>query len=194
MNKKVAIGTGIGIAIIIGVIAYQMEIESVIEKGQATYPVNPQTIGPLTINKDKYMIGEVVFISMELNPLENGHVEFYNAAGNLYYKFKFNGSIDPSPNIYFRPVLEQRYNICTVNDLVGTWTGKISGVTLNDKRTGLTIEPKEIQFNIVNEIIEHDLRFENWTQDVCSEESLIEDALDNRIEAPIGSGDVDVFP
>ena len=188
MNKKVAIGTGIGIAIIIGVIAYQMEIESVIEKGQATYPVNPQTIGPLTINKDKYMIGEVVFISMELNPLENGQVEFYNEAGNLYHKFRFNGSGDQSPNLYFRPVLEQRFNVCTVNDLVGTWTGKISGVTLNDKRTGLTIEPKEIQFRIVNEIIENDVRFENWTQDVCSQESLIEDALDRKVDVPLGSG------
>ena len=170
MNKKVAIGVGVGIAIIIGIVAYQMEFENRMEEGHVTYPDNKQTVGSLTINKDKYMIGEVIFINMELNPLENGQVEFYNEDGNLYFKFKFNGSVDPSPNIYFRPLLESRYSICTVDDLVGTWTGKISGVTLNDKRTGLTIEPKEIQFELVNEIISGDERFENWTQDVCDSE------------------------
>ena len=197
MNKKVAIGVGIviGIAIIISIISFQMEIDSnKIQEGYTTYPDNPQTVGSLTINKDKYMIGEVVFISMELNPLENGLVEFYNQDEKLFYKFKFNGSADQSPNLYFRPMLENRYNICTVNDLIGTWTVKISGVTLNDKKTGLTIEPREMQFNIVNEIIADDERFESWTKDVCSEESLIEDALDNRIEVPIGSGDVDIIP
>ena len=194
MNKKVAIGAGIGIAIIIGIIAYQVETEYRIQEGFATYPHNPQTVGPLTINKDKYMIGEVIFITMELNPLENGYVEIFNQDGALYHKFKFNGSVDPSPNLYVRPLLENRYGICTVDDLVGTWTGKISGVQLNDKRTGLTIEPREIQFNIINEIIAGDERFENWTKDVCSEESLIEDALDNRIEVPIGSGDVNIVP
>lgn len=197
MNKKVAIGVGIviGIAIIISIISFQMEIDSnKIQEGYSTYPDNPQTVGSLTINKDKYMIGEVVFVTMELNPLENGLVEFYNQDEKLFYKFKFNGSADQSPNLYFRPMLENRYNICTVNDLIGTWTVKISGVTLNDKKTGLTIEPREMQFNIVNEIIADDERFESWTKDVCSEESLIEDALDNRIEVPIGSGDVDIIP
>ena len=191
MNKKVAIGVGIviGIAIIISIISFQMEIDSnKIQEGYSTYPDNPQTVGSLTINKDKYMIGEVVFVTMELNPLENGLVEFYNQDEKLFYKFKFNGSADQSPNLYFRPMLENRYNICTVNDLIGTWTVKISGVTLNDKKTGLTIEPREMQFDIIDEIISGDVRFENWTQDVCSEESLIEDALDNRIEVPIGSG------
>jgi len=197
VNKKVAIGVGIviGIAIIISIISFQMEIDSnKIQEGYSTYPDNPQTVGSLTINKDKYMIGEVVFVTMELNPLENGLVEFYNQDEKLFYKFKFNGSADQSPNLYFRPMLENRYNICTVNDLIGTWTVKISGVTLNDKKTGLTIEPREMQFNIVNEIIADDERFESWTKDVCSEESLIEDALDNRIEVPIGSGDVDIIP
>ena len=194
MNKKVAIGVGIVIAIIIGILAYQVETENRMQEGHATYPENPQTVGSLTINKDKYMIGEIVFLTMELNPLENGQVEIFNPDGVLYHKFKFNGSVDPSPNLYVRPVLENRYSICTVDDLVGTWTGKISGVTLNDKRTGLTIEPREIQFNLVNEIIFGDERFENWTKDVCSKESLSEDALDNRIEAPMGSGDVDIVP
>jgi len=194
VNKKVAIGVGIVIAIIIGILAYQVETENRMQEGHATYPENPQTVGSLTINKDKYMIGEIVFLTMELNPLENGQVEIFNPDGVLYHKFKFNGSVDPSPNLYVRPVLENRYSICTVDDLVGTWTGKISGVTLNDKRTGLTIEPREIQFNLVNEIIFGDERFENWTKDVCSKESLSEDALDNRIEAPMGSGDVDIVP
>ena len=90
VNKKVAIGGGVVIAIIIGIVAYQMEFENRMEEGDVTYTDNNQTVGSLTINKDKYMIGEVIFINMELNPLENGQVEFYNEDGNLYFKFKFN--------------------------------------------------------------------------------------------------------
>ena len=191
MNKKIIIGVGIviGIAIIISIISFQMEIDSnKIQEGYSTYPDNPQTVGSLTINKDKYMIGEVVFVSMELNPLENGHVEFYNQDEKLFYKFKFNGSADQSPNLYFRPMLENRYNICTVNDLIGTWTVKISGVTLNDKKTGLTIEPREMQFDIIDEIISGDVRFENWTQDVCDKESVNTDSTNNSVDVPPGSG------
>ena len=172
VNKKVAIGVGVVIAIIIGIVAYQMEFENRMEEGHVTYPDNKQTVGSLTINKDKYMIGEVIFITMELNPLENGYVQLFNPEGNMYFQFKFNGSADQSPNLYVRPMLEGHYSICTIDDLVGTWTGKISGVTLNDKRTGLTIEPKEIQFEIINEIISGDERFENWTQDVCDSEYI----------------------
>ena len=74
MDKKVAIGIGIGIVIIIGILIYQMDTETRMQEGWSVLPPNPQTNGPLTINKDQYLIGEVVFLNMELNPLENGEV------------------------------------------------------------------------------------------------------------------------
>ena len=55
MDKKVAIGIGIGIVIIIGILIYQMDTETRMQEGWSVLPPNPQTNGPLTINKDQYL-------------------------------------------------------------------------------------------------------------------------------------------
>ena len=69
MNKNVGIATGIGIAIIVGVIIFQIDqtmwqqvsIDEYYEKdgkvSHVVYPDNPQFLGPLQINKDKYLLG-----------------------------------------------------------------------------------------------------------------------------------------
>ena len=69
MKKNVAIATGIGIAIIIGVIIFQVDqtlwqqvsVDEYYEKSgkvaHVVYPDNPQILGPLKINKDKYLLG-----------------------------------------------------------------------------------------------------------------------------------------
>ena len=62
-------------------------------------------IGPLTINKTHYLIGENIFMSMNLNPMEVGYVSLYSHENKLMYKFKFNGSKDPNTSQYFRFVL-----------------------------------------------------------------------------------------
>ena len=76
MNKKVGIAAGIGIAIVIGVIIFQVNqtmwqqvsVEEYYEKGGrvagVVYPDNLQVLGPLQINKDKYLLGENVFVSI----------------------------------------------------------------------------------------------------------------------------------
>ena len=70
MNKNVGIATGIGIAIIVGVIIFQVDqtlwqqasVDEYYEKGgkvaHVVYPDNLQVLGPLQINKDKYLLGE----------------------------------------------------------------------------------------------------------------------------------------
>ena len=149
------------------------------EKGWKVYPNNPQTIGPLTINKDRYMLGEVIFITLELHPLETGSVEFLNEKGWKLYGFKFNGSANPSPNLYFRPMLEKVFDICTVDDLTGTWTVNLTGTTVTEDRMDLTREPRQMQFEVLNEVIAGDSRFNNWTMNVCTEEPF---TMDDRKE------------
>ena len=75
MKKSVSVATGIGIAIIVGVIFFQVNetmwkqasVEEYYEKdgnvAHVVYPDNPQILGPLQINKDKYLLGENVFVS-----------------------------------------------------------------------------------------------------------------------------------
>ena len=71
MNKTVGVAIVIGIAVVIGVIGFQFydtmhhksSVEEYYEKdgkgiSSVVYPENPQTLYGLTINKDKYLLGE----------------------------------------------------------------------------------------------------------------------------------------
>ena len=82
MKKSVSVAIIAGIAIIIGVIGYQLNettwskvsVEEYYEKdceegceGVSTivYPENPQNLYGLQINKDKYLLGENVFVKIK---------------------------------------------------------------------------------------------------------------------------------
>ncbi len=165
MNKKIIIGSGIAvvIAVIIGISINETN-QTRIPEHYATLPPNPQTLGPLTINKDKYLIGENVFISMEIHPLENGEVTFYSPKDVIFFNFGFNGSYDPSPNVYFRPMLSGVLGVCSTDDIAGTWKAVIEGVTLTNNKQGLTTETKILEFEFLDEIIRGDTRFD---EDKC---------------------------
>jgi hypothetical protein len=126
----------------------------------SVYPDNPQVIGPLTINKTHYLIGENIFMSMNLNPMEVGYVSLYSHENKLMYKFKFNGSSNPNISQYFRPTFDKISEVCTIDDLVGTWTAKITGVTIDDSGKNLTREPKELKLTIIDEIVRDDDRYD----------------------------------
>ena len=104
MNKNVGIATGVGIAIIVGVIFFQVNetmwkqasIDEYYEKGgkvsHVVYPDNPQILGPLQINKDKYLLGENVFVTLgDLRPQDMGTVLFITPTGIIYDEWGFNG-------------------------------------------------------------------------------------------------------
>ena len=114
MNKNVGIATGIGIAIIVGIIIFQVNetawqqvsVEEYYEKDGkvpgVVYPDNPQILGPLQINKDKYLLGKNIYVIIkDLRPQDKGHVDFYSPDGILYDTIAFNGSCllytSPSP-------------------------------------------------------------------------------------------------
>tara|TARA_B110000014_G_scaffold49324_1_gene32718 strand:+ start:199 stop:876 length:678 start_codon:yes stop_codon:yes gene_type:complete len=140
MDKKVGIATGIGIAIIIGVIIFQINqtmwntssIEEYYEKdgkvSSVVYPDNPQFLGPLQINKDKYLLGEHVYVVLkDLKPGDKGEVLFFTPKGILYHEWAFDGNQNDFMKKYFKPQLLKGKNLCEKEDLVGEWTVMFRG-------------------------------------------------------------------
>ena len=104
MNRNVGIATAVGIAIIIGVIAfqinettYQVSSPEEYKKSMGTqsvahvvYPDNPQFLGPLQINKDKYLLGENVYVILTgLNLGDKGTVIFMTPENKIYTEWGF---------------------------------------------------------------------------------------------------------
>ena len=140
MKKNVAIATGIGIAIIIGVIIFQVEqtlwqqvsVDEFYEKSgkvaHVVYPDNPQILGPLKINKDKYLLGENVFASLSnLKPGDVGSVLFITPTGILFEEWGFNGNEREFQKKYFKPQLLKSKNICEKEKLIGQWSVMFKG-------------------------------------------------------------------
>jgi len=162
MNKSVGIATGVGIVIIAGVIIFQLSetmwltssVDEYYEKGgkvaSVVYPDNPQILGPLQINKDKYLLGENVYVILTgLMPMDNGAVLFYTPGGVLYDEWKFNGMEKEFQKKYFKPQLLKGKNLCEKEDLVGTWTVMFRSyeeTTLNFEMLDHTLPNQEHQF------------------------------------------------
>ena len=142
MNKNVGIATAIGIAIIIGVIVFQINETSYYvstpeeyKKSMGTqsvahvvYPDNPQVLGPLQINKDKYLFGENVYVILrDLNPQDKGSVQFFTPEGILYDSMGFNGADKDYFKKYFKPQLLKAKDLCEKKELVGKWTVLFKG-------------------------------------------------------------------
>ena len=140
MNKNVGIATGIGIAIIVGVIIFQVDqtmwqqasVDEYYEKdgkvAHVVYPDNPQILGPLQINKDKYLLGENVYVILkDLRPQDKGTVQFFTPGGILYDEMGFNGENRDFQKKYFKPGLLKSKNLCEREQLVGTWTVMFEG-------------------------------------------------------------------
>ena len=140
MNKNVGIATGIGIAIIVGVIIFQVDqtmwqqvsVDEYYQKdgkvAHVVYPDNPQILGPLQINKDKYLLGENVYVILkDLRPQDKGTVQFFTPGGILYDEMGFNGENKDFHKKYFKPGLLKSKNLCEREQLVGTWTVMFEG-------------------------------------------------------------------
>jgi len=140
MNKTVGIATGIGVAIIVGVIIFQIDqtmwqqasVDEYYDKGgkvaHVVYPDNLQVLGPLQINKDKYLLGENVFVSISnLRPQDVGAVLFITPTGMIYDEWGFNGMERESQKKYFKPQLLKSKQICEKEKLIGQWTVMFKG-------------------------------------------------------------------
>jgi len=158
VDSKLVIATGIGIAIIIGVIIFQINetmwktssIEEYYEKGgrvpSVIYPDNPQILGPLQINKDKYLLGENVYVILkDLRPGDKGEVLFFTPGGVLYHTWQFDGSKNDFMKKYFKPQLLKGKNLCEKEDLVGEWKVMFKGYEMSQLTFEMTkdILPKQ---------------------------------------------------
>ena len=145
MNRNVSIATGVGIAIIIGIIGfqindtvYQVSTPEEYKKSMGTqsvahvvYPDNPQLLGPLQINKDKYLLGENIYVFLkDLRPQDKGSVQFFTPGGVLYDTMGFNGEERDFQKKYFKPQLLKSKNLCEKEQLVGEWTVMFRGYDL----------------------------------------------------------------
>ena len=155
MNKSTGIAIGIAVIVITVIIAYQVN-ESQINQ----YSIDYQIVGPISIDKSKYVLGENVYINFSLHPLEDGTVEFNRPDGKTYYSFDFNGSLKPDGKAYFRPALERVADMCVKEDIVGTWTVLVTGTTLTEDRKHLTLEPKEMQFEFLDKVLQDSDRYD----------------------------------
>ena len=155
MNKSVGIATGVGIVIIAGVIIFQLSetmwltssVDEYYEKdGKVThvvYPDNPQFLGPLQINKDKYLLGENVYVILkDLMPMDKGTVLIFTPDGILYDEWEFDGSEKEFSKKYFKPQLLKGKNLCQKEDLIGKWTVMFRGY-----------EQNTLNFEILKEIL-----------------------------------------
>ena len=142
MNKNVGIATAVGIAIIIGVVAFQfndtmyyVSTPEEYKKSMGTqsvahvvYPDNPQILGPLKINKDKYLLGENIFVSLgNLRPGDIGTVQFITPTGVVFEEWGFNGDERQSQKKYFKPQLLKGKNLCDKEKLIGQWSVMFKG-------------------------------------------------------------------
>ena len=137
MNRNVLIATIAGVVIIIGAIGFQMDdtiyrvsTPEEYKKSMGTqsvahvvYPDNPQLLGPLQINKDKYLLGENVFVILkDLRPSDKGAVIFLTPEKKVYDEWGFDGSNREFQKKYFKPQLLKSKNLCEKEQLIGEWT------------------------------------------------------------------------
>ena len=180
MQKSIGISVVVGIIIITAVMIYQFNettwnvtsTDEYYEKGgkvaHVVYPDNPQFLGPLQINKDKYLLGENIFVIIKnLQPEDKGVVFFFIPEGKLFYDIPFDGSKNEFKKLYFKPQLLKAKNICDVDQLVGTWTVVFQGY-----------EQFILEFEVVDEFLPNNERY----FEECSEPKEMTDEMLKELE------------
>ena len=155
MNRNVGIATAAGIAIIIGVIGLQIYDSSYQRSTteefyddldhsddsnikHVVHPPNPQTLRGVTITKDKYLLGENVFVSVQnIPPGLKDALLFYTPEGKKYLTLDFDGNEKSSFKHYFRPSLLKSNDICNKEQLIGKWDVFFAG--LSDERINFEV-------------------------------------------------------
>ena len=162
MNRNVVIAVAVGIAVIIGAISFQL-YDSAYQKSSideyyadkdhsdeknikhVVYPDNPQKLYGLIINKDKYLLGENIFIRVTGIPMGlKDSVYFYTPQGIKYLTLPFDGDEKPSIKHYFRPSLIRSENVCDKEEIIGKWSAFFGNM------------PEEkLYFHVLAEILPH---------------------------------------
>jgi len=140
MGKPVTIAIIVGVAIVAGVIGFQVYEMSWIKTStqeyydkdcqfgcegvsHVVYPDNPQFFYGLKVNKDKFLLGENIYVTITNIPKElRTQALFFTPSGKQFYEIQIDGEKAPFVKEYFRPQLLLNRNVCDVEELIGVWT------------------------------------------------------------------------
>ena len=116
------------------------------------------TSGPFQIDRSKYVIGEKIFLVIGgLEYEEKGQVAFLrplnDTHNSVYLTVPFDGAKKNAFNYYIQPQLSKTRGLCTIDDIVGSWTVVFRGT-----------DYKNLKFEITDKIIPGD---EGNYQPVC---------------------------
>ena len=162
-TKIFLIVIGIAVVIVAGYFAFQSdqtesitkvqiaEIEKQIEETTGDFSPTVRgwlTSGPFQIDKSQYLLGENIFVRVgNLAPNEQGQIAFLRPVNETHYSvyniIPFNGEVNSSFNNYFTPALSRALNICTIDDLIGSWRVVFQGT-----------DYENLSFEIINEILQ----------------------------------------
>ena len=175
MNRNVGIATVVGIILIVGVISFQIYDSSykrsTVEEyysdtthndaqniKHVVYPENPQTLYGLIINKDKYLLGENIFVRVNGIPMGlQDSLNFHTPDGIKFLSLPFDGDEKSYMKHYFKPALWKAVGICDKEQLIGEWSASF-GPLPNER----------LYFEVVDEILPGS---EEWFVS-CETESL----------------------
>ena len=118
-----------------------------------------QQSGPFKIDREKYRLGEKIFMIAEnikfdekgeivlLRPLNSTH-------SYVYDRYLFDGSEKGAFNIYFDPKFSESRKICSKGDLIGDWEIMFSNTNYED-----------LKFEIIDATIPSEE--EKWSKIIC---------------------------
>ena len=162
-TKIFLIVIGVAVVIVIVYFAFQSdqtesvtkeqiaEIEKQIEETTEDFSPTVRgwlTSGPFQIDKSQYLLGENIFVRVgNLAPNEKGQIAFLRPMNETHYSvyttMPFDGKDKSSFNNYFTPALSRALNICTIDDLIGSWRVVFQGT-----------DYENLSFEIINEILQ----------------------------------------
>ena len=162
-TKIFLIVIGIAVVIVAGYFAFQSdqtesitkvqiaEIEKQIEETTGDFSPTVRgwlTSGPFQIDKSQYLLGENIFVRVgNLTPNEKGQIAFLRPINETHYSvyniIPFDSEVNSSFNSYFTPALSRVLNICTTDDLIGSWRVVFQGT-----------DYENLSFEIINEILQ----------------------------------------
>jgi len=139
MQKNTLVAVIVGIVVIVGVIGYQLnetawnrtptqefyeqDCGEGCDVSHVVHPENPQNLYGLQINKDKYLLGENIFVKVSNIPMElKTQVIFYTPNGKQFYEIPIDGEKTSGLKQYFKPQLLANRGLCNVDELIGLWT------------------------------------------------------------------------
>jgi len=116
------------------------------------------TSGPFQIDRSEYVIGEKIFLVIGgLEIEEKGQVAFLrplnDTHNSVYLTVPFDGAKKNAFNYYIQPQLSKTRGLCTVDDIVGSWTVVFRGT-----------DYKNLKFEITKKVLPGD---EDNYQPVC---------------------------